>query len=56
MINKIFLTFIVVALWIFASVWCFNHINAWIGIGVFILGIYISVKQIFKPSKKTEEK
>lgn len=56
MTNKIFLTFIIVVLWIFASVWCFNHVNAWIGIAVFILGLYISAKQIFKPSKKTEEK
>jgi RsiW-degrading membrane proteinase PrsW (M82 family) len=55
MINKIFLTFIVVALWIFASVWCFNHINAWIGIGLFILGTYISVKQLNKTSKNKEK-
>lgn len=56
MINKIFSTFIIVALWLFASIWCFNHIDAWIGIGVFILGLYISAKQIFKPSKNKEEK
>ena len=55
MINKIFLTFIVVALWIFASVWCFNHINAWIGIGLFILGTYISLKQLNKTSKTKEK-
>jgi hypothetical protein len=56
MIKKVFSTFIIVALWLFASFWCFNHIDAWIGIGVFILGAYISAKQIFKTSKKTEEK
>jgi hypothetical protein len=56
MINKIFSTFIIVALWLFASVWCFNHVDAWIGIGVFILGVYISVKQLEKPSKNKEEK
>jgi RsiW-degrading membrane proteinase PrsW (M82 family) len=55
MINKTFLTIIIVGLWLFASFWCFNHINAWIGIGVFILGIYISAKQIFKTNKKSEQ-
>jgi len=55
MVNKIFMTFIIVVLWIFASIWCFNHINAWIGIGLFILGTYISTKQIFNNNKKSEE-
>jgi len=56
MINKIFSTFIIVALWLFASIWCFNHIDAWIGIGVFIFGLYISAIQIFKTIKNKEEK
>jgi hypothetical protein len=51
MTNKIFLIFIIIIVWIFASIWCFNHINAWIGIGVFILGTYISIKQLEKTSK-----
>jgi hypothetical protein len=55
MINKFFLTSMIVVLWIFASIWCFNHIDAWIGIGVFILGMYISAKQIFKIIKNTEK-
>jgi len=55
MINKIFMAFIIVLLWTFASAWCYNHINAWIGIGLFILGIYISAKQIYNNNKKSEE-
>lgn len=51
MINKIFLTSIIIVLWIFASIWCFNHIDVWIGIGVFIAGMYISAKQILKQLK-----
>lgn len=56
MVNKIFSISIIIGLWIFASFWCFNHVDAWIGIGAFILGMYISTKQIFKPSKNKEEK
>ena len=49
------MTSIIVALWIFASFWCFNHINAWAGIGLFILGMYISAKKLFNNNKKSEE-
>lgn len=56
MINKIFFYALIVAIWVYASLWCFNHINPWVGIGMVILGMYISTKQIFKSNKKTEEK
>jgi hypothetical protein len=55
MVNKVFLTFIIVGLWLFASIWCFNHVNAWIGIGLFILGLYISAKKISKTIKNLEK-
>jgi hypothetical protein len=56
MVNKVSLISLIGLLWIFASVWCFNHVDAWVGIGAFALGIYISAKQIFKNNKKSEEK
>jgi hypothetical protein len=54
MTNKIFLVAIAVILWIYASFWCFNHIDAWFGIAVFILGTYISIKQLENNNKKSE--
>lgn len=56
MINKIFLYTLIALIWVYASLWSFNHIDPWVGIGMVILGIYISTKQIFKSNKKTEEK
>lgn len=50
-----FVVFIMSSLWIYASIWSFNHINAWAGIGLFILGIYISANKIFNNNKKTKE-
>lgn len=55
MINKIAGVTLLLFAWLFATFWCFNHINAWVGIGAFILGIYISAKQIFKTNKKSEQ-
>jgi hypothetical protein len=52
-IDKITVTTLVVLLWIFISIWIFNHVEAWFGIAVFVLGIYISLKLIFKKSKKS---
>lgn len=51
-LNKLFLTVFAVLLYLFISTWVFNHIDAWVGIGVFILGIYISAKLIFKKQTK----
>jgi hypothetical protein len=50
-VNNIFLKVLVVFSFIFSSIWIFNHINAWVGIGVFVLGLYISAKLIFKTKK-----
>ena len=50
-IDKITVTVLIVLLWMFISIWIFNHVDAWLGIGVFTLGIYISLKLIFKKLK-----
>lgn len=48
MVNRVILTAIAMFLWVYASIWCFNHINAWIGIATFILGTYILIKKLEK--------
>lgn len=47
-INKIFLNFICISIYIFIVNWTFNHIDAWVGIGIFVLGLFISTKLLFK--------
>jgi hypothetical protein len=47
-INKFFLVLVAVCLYIYVTSWVFNHMNAWVGIGIFVLGIYISSKQVTK--------
>lgn len=56
MVNRISLIFTISVLWTLASAWCFNHVDAYVGIGAFVLGIYISAKLIFKNNKKSEKK
>jgi hypothetical protein len=51
-VNKIFLTVLAIVGYLYTSIWSFNHINAWVGICVFVLGLYISAKLIFKNKKK----
>lgn len=48
MINKIAGISLLVAVFLFATIWTFNHINPWVAIGIFIVGIYIATKNIFK--------
>jgi hypothetical protein len=50
-IEKFFLRIVSVPIYLYVTVWTFNHINAWVGIGVFVLGLYISAKLIFKTKK-----
>ncbi len=47
-ISKIVITSFIC---VFTTFWTFNHINAWVGIGIFVLGLYISAKLIFKNEK-----
>lgn len=48
MINKIAGISLLVAIFLFVTIWTFNHINPWVAIGIFIVGIYIAAKNIFK--------
>jgi hypothetical protein len=32
-----------VLLWLFASIWSFNHINPWVGIGLMIVAMIVLV-------------
>jgi len=52
MVDKFSRVAISIVLWIFVSFWSFNHIDAWVGIGIFVLGLYISAKLIFKNKKR----
>lgn len=54
-INKIFIVILSVLIYLYVTVWTFNHVDAWVAIGIFILGIYIASKQIFKNNKKEEK-
>lgn len=49
--NKLFGTVLAVLIYLYSTVWIFNHIDAWVGIGVFVLGLFISAKLIFKNKK-----
>ena len=51
-INKFFMIVLAVFLYLFITIWTFNHIDAWVGIGVFVLGLFISAKLIFKNKKQ----
>jgi uncharacterized membrane protein SirB2 len=53
--NKTFFIILVVAVYFFFNIWAFNHIDPWVSIGFFIVGIYIAAKQIFKTNKKEEK-
>lgn len=50
--TKAFLSVIGVAGYLFVINWAFNHIDPWIAIGIFIVGLYIALKQILKTIKK----
>jgi len=51
MVNKFTKITLTTVFLIFTSIWSFNHIDAWLGIGIFIFGMYISAKLIFKNKK-----
>lgn len=53
------LNFVILALILaFLSVWLFNHINAWAGIGLFAYGVYFSIYKFssYLKGKKNEIK
>ena len=48
MVYKYALLVIGILAWLYASVYMFNHCNAWIGIGIFVVGLIISADRIYK--------
>jgi type IV secretory pathway VirB2 component (pilin) len=39
-INLALMFLAVIAVVLFSSAWLFNHVNSWLGIAVFIVGLY----------------
>ena len=54
MVNKVAGVILLVFGWLFATVWSFNHIDAWVGIGFGVAGVIISANIISKKLKKTK--
>lgn len=52
MINKIFLTIVVILLTMFVINWSFNHINPWLSIVLSIAAIYGFILFMSKQIKK----
>lgn len=48
MIKKIALYALLTFGWVYGSVYMFNHFNAWVGIGLFIIGLVIVADKIYK--------
>jgi|LakMenEpi03Aug12_release.lakeMendotaPanAssembly.Ray.scaffolds.fasta_scaffold4375363_2 hypothetical protein len=55
MINKVAGVILLVLGWAFGAVWVFNHINAWAGIGLVVVGLVISANQINKKIKQIKK-
>lgn len=55
-LNKKILTVLLMLIWIFISVWAFNHINPWVGILLSIGGGWLSANNLFKQIKEKNEK
>lgn len=51
MVNKVAGVILLVFGWVFVTFGIFNHINAWAGIAVGVLGLIISANQINKKLK-----
>jgi hypothetical protein len=51
MVNKVAGVILLVFGWVFGTFWIFNHINAWAGIAVGVLGLIISANKINKKIK-----
>lgn len=49
--TRVFFTVLGIAVYLFIINWAFNHIDPWVAMGLFIIGIYIAAKQIFKTIK-----
>jgi len=48
MLNKVFFGVVGVAVYLYATIWVFNHINPWISIAMFAGLIYLALHKISK--------
>lgn len=55
MIYKYSLIIISILAFVYGSFWAFNHINAWIGIALFIGGLIFLINQITKQFKNKKD-
>jgi hypothetical protein len=54
---KFFTKLLILFIFIYLCIWIYNHINAWAGIGVFIVGILLAANNLDKIlNKKDNEK
>ena len=53
---KFFTKILILFIFIYLCIWIYNHINAWAGIGVFIIGILLAANKIDNLNKKNNEK
>lgn len=44
---KYSIIFITILVYLYGSIWLFNHVNAWLGIGIFLLGVISLGNKIF---------
>ena len=46
---------LLVVVWAFIAQWAFNHVNAWVGVGCYVIGailaLYFLIKSLIKLSK-----
>ena len=45
-INKILLFILIFFLIMFAGIWIFNHVFAWAGVIIMLIGVYVGIKGI----------
>ena len=57
-INRVCIVMILAALYVFVANWIFNHVNAFLGIGLALLGAYLILSKVvttFQEESKNEE-
>lgn len=54
MVNKVALGLLAVLFWLFASIYAFNHFNAWLGWALLIVGIVVIANKTSKYFKNNQ--
>jgi hypothetical protein len=55
MIYKYSLILLSILTYVYGTIWTFNHIDAWIGIALFIVGLIFLINQISKQFKNKKD-